>query len=208
MEPREALFYSLFGESLFLQGDQRGALNAYNSAVEKDPNYFRHYLKRGQLYEAMNNEIFARKDLKQSLELFPTADAHLSLGRMLAAEGDVKKAIDYFEKAAGSPSAAGQEAKGMLHRLDLPKNPDHYLTSYLEEKDGRIHVFISNPTTVAVSNLSVVLSKGWKEKDRVRMQVQQEIAPNGYYRVATAIKVSDKKEMRQWWVRIENAMIR
>ncbi len=208
MEPREALFYCLFGESLFLQGDQGGALNAYNSAVEKDPNYFRYYLKRGQLYEAMKNEIFARKDLQQSLELFPTADAHLSLGRMFAAEGDVQKAIDNFEKAAGSRSAAGQEAKGMLHRLDLPKNPDRYLTSYLEEKDGRIHVFINNPTTVAVSNLTVVLSKGWKEKDKVRMQVQQEIAPNGYYRVATAIKVSDKKEMRQWWVRIEKAMIR
>jgi len=207
-EPREAIFYSLLGEALSMQGDQKGALGAFNNAIDRDPGFFRHYLKRGQLHEALKNADSAKKDLERSLELYATADANLSLGRIASLSGDHRKAIDYFNNASRSKSEAGKEALRMLHRMDLPENPNRYLTSYLKEKDGRIHVYISNRTTVAVSNLSVVLAKGWKGKDKVKIHIPQEIEAGKSATIPTPIRVSDKKAVRKWWVRIDKAQIR
>lgn len=206
-EPREAVFHCLLGEALSLQGDRQGALHAYNAAVQKDPGFFRHYLKRGQLHEAIKDTNLARKDLERSLELFSTAEADLSLGRMASLGGEDRKAVDYLKEAARSGTEAGKEATQLLHRLDLPENPDRYLISYLKFKDGRIHVFISNPTAVAISNLSLVLSKGWREKDKVRIQTAQKIAANAYTTIPTQIRVAGKQEMREWWLRIEKVKI-
>ncbi len=205
VEPKEARFHGLLGEAMWLREDLRGALAAFNTAVEKDPTFFQHYLKRGQLHETLKNRTLARSDLQRSLELLPTADAHFSLGKMELDEGEAQKAIDFFKKASKSRSSAGKESIRMLHRLDLPKNPDDYLRTYLKEKNGLIHVVVTNPTSVAVSDLSLVLSRGWKDKTRI--QASEKIAANTSATLPTPIRVSDKKEMRKWRVRIEKARI-
>ncbi len=205
IEPEEALFYGLLGSALSLGGDRRAALAAFNEAIRRDPTFFRHPLERGRLHAAMGHYALARRDFNKSIDLYPTSDAHFFLGQIALREGDKKKAVALFRKAANARSESGKAAMRMLHRLDLPRHPGRYLTCYLKERGGRLHVFIKNATTVTVSNLSLVLSRNFK--DKLRFKVSQKIKAGDFITVPTPVRVKSKKEKRRWYVRIERASV-
>jgi len=84
LEPREALFHGLKGDAQAKRGDYRSARTSYNSAVRRDPGYYRHYLMRGLVREQLGDNAGARQDLERSMSLLPTEVAKDRLVRLRA----------------------------------------------------------------------------------------------------------------------------
>jgi len=204
IEPREAMFYSLLGDTLTEIGDQRQAMTYYNDAVEKDADFFRHYLQRGRLALKLGQRKQARKDLEKSLKLLPTGDAYYDLGQLVLTEGKERKAVRYFRKAADSRSEAGKAATLMLHQLDLPNNPGRYLKTSLKREKGCIEVIIQNPTSVPVTRLDVMVKK---RKVKKRFTISQTIPPGARLKYRTDVEIVKRKELYRWQVTIEKAAV-
>lgn len=158
IEPSEALFYSLQGDALTLKQQYRQAEKAYDRAVKLDPGFFRHRVQRGSLRFKRGELPGAREDLKQSLQLLPTADAHYLLGRLEERAGNSKQAINHFKQASESRSRAGQEAFRALVKLDLPKEPGRYLKTGLRtDNDGMLLLLIKNTTPLTIGNIKLII---------------------------------------------------
>ncbi|MCX6990871.1 MAG: hypothetical protein NTX49_07415 [Chlamydiae bacterium] len=59
-------------------GKYREALNSFDSAIERNSNYFEYYLIRGLLKKKLG--MNGRSDLQKSFDLLPTQEAHDALG--------------------------------------------------------------------------------------------------------------------------------
>lgn len=158
LEPNEAMFYGLLGDVEQKNQRWQTALNQYNKAISLNPDYFYHYLQRGMVNEKLNLTSQAQADLKQSTELFPTADAYYALGNLSRQAGQLGVAKDYYGKVASSGGDMGRQAYGALVDLDLKDNPATYL-----KVAGRINeqkqlvVDISNPTPRNISGIKLVV---------------------------------------------------
>ena len=84
IESREALFHALKADVRIKRGDYKGALSGYDTAVRRDPGYFRNYLLRGLLKEKLGDKRGAASDLERSYELLPTKTARDHLVRLNA----------------------------------------------------------------------------------------------------------------------------
>lgn len=158
IEPKEGLFYALLGDSEAARGADKAALVRYDQAVQANPGFFLFHEKRGMFRQKNGDLAGARADLHKATELLPTAKSFLALGLMAEQSGDLEGAIGYFQEAAHARSEAGQRAAHSLVKLDLSRRPNHYLTSrIIQDRQGDLHLQISNPTTLPVQHLRVVL---------------------------------------------------
>lgn len=78
MEPREGHFYNLQGKALAALGRYTEALRSFDTAIDRNPNYFDYYLQRGLLKKRMGKN--GKADLQRSFDLLPTQQAHDALG--------------------------------------------------------------------------------------------------------------------------------
>lgn len=78
IEPREGHFYNLQGKSLVMLRRYKEALSAFDTAIERNSNYFDYYLQRGLLKQRMG--LNGRPDLQKSFELLPTQEAYDAMG--------------------------------------------------------------------------------------------------------------------------------
>jgi predicted Zn-dependent protease len=72
LEPREALFYGLSAQAHQRMNNSRAALEAWNEAIERNPEWFLFWLERGRLHAAEGRTAAARRDLERSMTLLPT----------------------------------------------------------------------------------------------------------------------------------------
>ncbi|MCG8435770.1 MAG: M48 family metalloprotease, partial [Gammaproteobacteria bacterium] len=117
LEPREAIFYELKGDALLGKKNTKAALAEYQSAIERNPDYFIHHLSSGLTKKQLGNRQGAQQDLTRSISLLPTAVAHEALGDIAAEQGRRQEAINHYSVAAQSNSPAGQRAAQKLERL-------------------------------------------------------------------------------------------
>lgn len=80
--PREALFQGLVARAQRKRGNEREALEAWDRAVELNPDWFYFHLERGLLHEALGNAAAAKRDLRKSQSLLPTEKARDALLRL------------------------------------------------------------------------------------------------------------------------------
>jgi len=202
IEPREALFYSLLGDVRYKQERYRKALKHYNQALDRNSGFFRYYLERGVTWEKLHKSGKARKDLKKSVELLPTAMAYNALGRVELVSGHRKQAKAYFAQAAGSRSPAGAEAATALVRLDLPDNPGRYLQTHLRRlKSGEMIAVVQNQTRMPVRNVGVgvgLRSPGGRLSNMTRHSVWGVIRPGEVARIRLGIRLDNPKQLRQY----------
>ena len=71
----EAKFHGLRGLIRARQNRYDDALTNLNRAVERDPNYFAHYLNRGEVWLRKGDRTRAKTDFNRSMRLLPTAAA-------------------------------------------------------------------------------------------------------------------------------------
>ncbi|MBM3207670.1 MAG: peptidase M48 [Chlamydiae bacterium] len=82
IEPREGHFYNLQGKAQIALGRYRQALSSFDTAINRNPNYFEYYLQRGLLKKKLN--MNGKPDLQKSFELLPTQEAYDALGYVQA----------------------------------------------------------------------------------------------------------------------------
>lgn len=167
VEPREALFYGLRGDIDFAQHDYQRAVVQYTDALERNSNYFKFYLGRGESYRNMNRNDLAERDLTASAKLLPTADALYGLGQISEARGDIDKALSYYSTVVGdnpqqSPALktpAGKASYQRLIGLDLPRNPAKYIAArHNIDKEGRVYIELANRSPATVANIQVAFA--------------------------------------------------
>ncbi|WP_376691382.1 M48 family metalloprotease [Wenzhouxiangella sp. EGI_FJ10409] len=114
IENGEALFHALRGDALATRENFSAAESAFSEALRRDSSWFYHHLRRGMVRAQRDQWSGARADLKASLEMLPTADAHLHLGNVERATGNRQQAIEHYRTAAQSDTPAGERARQQL----------------------------------------------------------------------------------------------
>jgi len=79
--PEEALFYSLSAEAYEQLGNRDAALQAWDQAVQRNPEWFYFYLRRGMSNEEAGNHTEAASDFQNSYDLLPTKEAEKGMLR-------------------------------------------------------------------------------------------------------------------------------
>lgn len=171
IEPREALFHALDGDLHAEEGDKRAAFQAFDRAVDRDPEFFYHLLRRGQLALELDRKADARTDLQASIDLLPTARGHYLLGNLDREDGKLESARAHYEQAAQSDSETGAKAQRELILMDIGSQPGKYVaTAPAVDNNGRVYCLIGNQTRVNLSgielNTAFVDDKGTTRRDR------------------------------------------
>ncbi len=117
MQNAEPTFHALRGDIRYEQGRFGDAIINYNRAIERDDDFYGHYLGRGMSHVAQGNQAEAKADLNASVELLPTTIAYLELGKIAEAEGNTDLASRYYQAAGQSDGPVGQEARARYSRL-------------------------------------------------------------------------------------------
>lgn len=158
IEPKEALFYGLYGEAKFMQKSYPEALLSFDKSVELNNRYYKFYLNRGLLKRECNDPLGAQKDLEKSVDLLPTAEAHNALGEIYIQRSREEEAVFHFQKAMQSKSFAGEKARRNIARIEMPRFPEKFLQFYFSLDDFRNLVLtIHNRSPIDVNSLSIEL---------------------------------------------------
>jgi predicted Zn-dependent protease len=160
LEPRESKFHDLQGDIYAMDGKFHKARKSYKQAIRANDRFFYGYLRKGQVEYKLENPEVAESDLKRSLELMPTAEAHFILGSIERDRKDKNAAIEHFKVAAQSDSEAGRQAQRELAMLDLAQNPSNYVSARAAvDRDNSVWCVIGNQTGVAMKN--IVIRYAW-----------------------------------------------
>ena len=160
IQPADGTTWELRGHAWEMKGNEENALQAYATAIGKNPDYFSHYLSRGVLLYEQGKKARARPDLKKSQDLLPTATASYYLGELAADAGDTDTALGYYQQAAAAEGALGQAAREKLVRIELDRTPHKYLPAGTFITDnGYLGVIVENRSGMDVRNLVIEISE-------------------------------------------------
>lgn len=160
IEPREASFHGLLGDLRMRQNRPADAEAAYGRALALDEGYFAHWQGRGLARKRLGQRAQARADLERGANLLPTAVALNALGELDLAAGRTEAARRHLGMAATAGGPAGEEARRTLARLDLPQQPDRFLTSrWAVDERGSVILEVTNRAPIAVSGIVVEVQR-------------------------------------------------
>ena len=154
-QPREARFHSIGGDILASRGHCAEAVRVYDAAIERDPDYFAYYLRRGMCHDTLGQRRLARDDLARGNSLLPTPFASYKLGGYALVDGDRAEAKRQFEIASRAPGGLGAAAHSAYFRLDLEDAPWKYLTARLGSDTGQVVLHVVNRSDFPVANIVV-----------------------------------------------------
>lgn len=181
MIPAEARFAGLKGDIQLYQEDYRDAINTYDEAIARDPNYFDYYLGRGVAYSRLGNRQLAKSDLEHSSSLLPTAIAMNELGKIALADNDRQLAKQYFQEAAGGGGSVGREAALSFTRIDVADNPANYVSvQAFANNEGRIYTRVINNTGFSLSDLQITVAAVIGSNVRSQSLRLESLEPNDY----------------------------
>jgi len=147
---------SLYGDIETAAGNEAQALPRYTRATELNPRYFYYQLAKAETHRALNQLDAAQTAYEASNALLPTAGAYYGLGRIAETRGNRQQALEYYARAGESSGQAGAEARAATVRLDLPANPNRYLSLATGvDSNGRLYVDIGNPTELNVGGIAL-----------------------------------------------------
>lgn len=154
-QPRESLFYGVRGDILASQGRHSDAVRSYDDAIERNPDYFGHYLGRGLSRDTLGYRRMARADFAASNGLLPTPFASYKLGSYALADGQRVEAKRLFEAASQASGDVGTAARTAFVGLDVEDAPWKYLKAKPLFEDGQVVVEVSNTSGYDVADIVV-----------------------------------------------------
>jgi predicted Zn-dependent protease len=158
LEPEEALFHELKGDILAGRTDKNGAKSAYDQAIRRNGEFYRFYLKRGELYRETGQADLAERDLQRGNSLLPTATGYRSLGLLAEQKGQRQQAVDYYRQAAGSTSEAGRQAARALQKLEQSGQLHRRIEATLRlDRRGRLIAVLANRGDLPLGQIKVSL---------------------------------------------------
>ena len=117
MAPEEARFYGLRGDIYAARRRFDAAVNAYDDAIQRDPDWFYFPLRQGIVQRLRNRPQTAATALNRSLELLPTALGHYQLGLVYRSQGNRQQAIQHFQVASQGQGDVAQKAQQELEKM-------------------------------------------------------------------------------------------
>jgi predicted Zn-dependent protease len=114
IQPRAGRFWELRGHAWAMLEQWSNADDAFTSAIDRNPGYYRHHLARGALRFERKQYREAQSDLEYSRRLLPTPLASFYLGEIASANGATARAEGYYREAAADGGAVGQRARERL----------------------------------------------------------------------------------------------
>lgn len=154
-QPRESLFYGVRGDILASQGRHDDAVGSYDAAIERNPDYFGHYLGRGLSQDTLGHGRMARADLARSNRLLPTPFASFKLGGYALADGQRGEAKRLFEAASGASGNVGTAARTAFVSLDVEDAPWKYVKAEPFFEEGQVVVEVSNTSGYDIADIVV-----------------------------------------------------
>lgn len=210
LEPREAKFYGLFGDTRLQQKDYESAIDYYQQAITRNPEHFQPYLTRGIAHRELGDLARAQRDFKKSVSFLPTATAYHGLGMIALERGKRDQAIAYLEQASQSRSGVGKAARGTLARLD----PGRFLATRTGvDADGLVVVQVQNQSELPMDDIrlevQVLDPTGRRVQTRRTVNLRRPIAAGEAAVVETGLgPVQDRSQLRQVRVVVSDARAR
>ena len=157
--PREAHLYNLAGKAKLALKDFKGAFSCFQKACDLNPSYFDFYLGIGLAEHGLKLERAAQSHLEKSLSLFPTVEAHATLGNIHLQNNDTLEALAHFEIASQSNSPLGKQALASFQKLDLKEHPERYTTlSTFWNEQGNLSLILKNDSTLPIHDILVEIA--------------------------------------------------
>jgi predicted Zn-dependent protease len=154
--PEEANFHALRGDARLMNEQYDMAVTNYDRAISRRDDFFYYYLQRGLAQHNLDRNDAALADLERSLEILPTAPAHLVLGDIKAQRGANDAAVEHYKVVAKGGGDIGKAAYQRLVYLDLEKQPSSYIASACgADAYGKIGIQVRNDTPVPVTDVEV-----------------------------------------------------
>ena len=155
----EPLVDAVLGDIEMASDQPARAVDRYEAALSRNNQFFYFHLAKADAHLALDQISPAETAYQSSITLLPTAAAYLGLGRVAEARGDIPLAIEQYARAAESSGQAGIDARRAAIRLDLPSNPERYLSvSSSLDSSGRLNVEIGNPTEFQIGGIELTVS--------------------------------------------------
>jgi predicted Zn-dependent protease len=150
----EAHFHALRGDVRLVNKQYDMAVTNFSRAITRRGDFFYYHLQRGLARSELGQTDSAVSDLEHSLELLPTAPAHLTLGEIKEQRGDIDAAIKHYKVVAKSGGEYGKAATAALVRLELPSQPGSYIAAACgDDGSGQVVVQVRNDTSVPVTGV-------------------------------------------------------
>lgn len=158
IQPDEGQFWELRGHAWEMKNNFTNAETAFSTAIEKNPDYFQHWLVRGLLRQEIGKNNLAQSDLERAEGLLPTSTAAFALGQIAEDRGDIETAISYYSSAASAGGDIGAAATAKVVRYELPTNPGKYIASGIGlDSQGRMILQVRNDSGVPLNAVRVRL---------------------------------------------------
>jgi predicted Zn-dependent protease len=156
--PDEANFYSLRGDVRLVQNEYEKAIENYNSAIRRRPDFFYYHLQRGLARRETGDVDAAVIDLENANALLPTAPAHYTLGLIEESRGNRDKALGHYRVVAQSGGDYGKAAQARVVRYELPSAADRYVPFRCDAGgDGNLVVTIRNDAGIAIRDVEIAV---------------------------------------------------
>lgn len=155
----EAHFHALRGDVRLAEDKYSMALTNYDRAISRRDGFFYYHLQRGITNKELGNTDRAVTDLTRSLELMPTAPAHLALGRIAEQRGNYPEAIEHYKVVAGAGGEYGKAGTVALAKLDLSTNPSAYIPRACDaDASGNLVVSVRNDAGVQIGGVQIAVT--------------------------------------------------
>ncbi len=200
--PEEAALHGFRGDVRYKQKRYDDAVTNYDRAISRDDAYFAYVLGRGLARLELGQRAAAKTDLNRSVELLPTAPAYQALGRIAESEGDVERALAYYDAAGQSDSAVGRAARSRYVAIDLPRRPDRYISARVGSVDGRPALELANPSGSDLANITVIVDLDWADGRAERLERRLDALPAG---ARTLVRLPNRGVLRDSRVQVVKA---
>lgn len=173
MTPEDLDLIHLKADVLGESGDIEGAIAEWSKYIEKSPDYFGGYYRRGWFKDISMQTDEAIEDYKMSLMLEPSwAYGHFGLADMLVRKGDVERANQEYQKVVELDSIPNNESCAMYALLALDKKDDAiaFMNKVLENDsidagnyyDAACFYSRIGELQIALNHLKTSLKKGFR----------------------------------------------
>lgn len=179
MSPNDIDLIHMKADMLGESGDIDGAIAEWNRYIEKTPDFFGGYYRRGWFKDISMQTDAAIDDYKMAIMLQPDyAYAHLGLADMLMRKGEIDHAKDEYHKVIELDSIPNNESCAMYALLALDRKDDaiSFMNKVLENDTtdaGNYYeaaCFYSRigDMDVAIKHLKTALDKGFRRFYHIR----------------------------------------